>query len=177
MNSDAQNRSRSELPPIAARTFQWALIGSASLLFGVWEFVGHRWLMQLPMNTYHLVSAGGAVFWLAVVTGGIFRLIARHERELQRLNAELAEKNEALRRMEAMRDTRLVALAQDLSLSLAALAVQSRVALQCTTNLADVKAFSSAIDQADKMRAIADELLDLKRGTTASLPSETDRHR
>lgn len=177
MNTDGQNRGPSGQLPLASRTFQWTLIGSAALLFGFWEFVGHRWLMQLPMNIYHLVSAGGAVFWLALVTGGVFRLIARHERELQRLNAELAEKNEALRRMEAMRDTRLVALAQDLSLSLAALTVQSRVALQCTTNLADVKAFSSAIDQAEKMRAIADELLDLKRGTTASLPSETDRNR
>jgi signal transduction histidine kinase len=146
-----------------ARTYQWTLVLAAAILFGIWELVGHRWLMQLPMATYHTVSALGAALWLALVASVIFRMVARYESTLQRLNTELAEKNEALRRLEATRDKRLVQLAQDLSFSLAELSAQAQFSLQSSTDLPNIKAFSAAVDRAQEMSGIARELLDLKQ--------------
>jgi len=151
------------IPEPQIRTYQWTLIIIAAVLFGAWELLGHRWLMSLPMGTYHLVSALGAVLWLALATSFVFSMMTRYEKTLRALNAELETKNEALRKLEATRDRKLVELAQELHFALAELKAQAQFSLQSTTELPNIKTFSAAIDRAGEISQIAGELLELKR--------------
>ena len=101
-------------------------------------------------------------YFVVLVRGVIFRMVARYEHALERLNAELAAANDALCRLEATRDEKLLDLARDLSLSLADLIGHAQIALQSTTDLPNIKTFSRAVDDAQSLRAIAHELLELK---------------
>src|SRR5687767_1750109 len=126
------------------RTYQWTLVITVGVLFMLWEWVGHRWLMTLPMGTYHLASVLGALLWLVLAATFIFNLVAGYERTLFALNAELKAKNEALRKLEETRDKKLVELAQELHFALAELNAQAQFSLQSSNELPNIKAFSAA---------------------------------
>lgn len=132
-------------------------------LFLSWQVVEHVWLMHWPMSAYHVVSGIGSVAWLLFVVGLVFSALRRHEESLAHANAELAAKNARLEAIEQERDKRLVQLAQELSLTLVELRSVAQVSLQRTTDLNDIKAFSNAIDRADELFNIAEEILDLKQ--------------
>lgn len=128
----------------------------------MWEIIDHTWLMYLPMATNHGLDALVTALIVAAISVLVFSILRRYEGAITRLNAELICANEALSRLEATRDERLLTLARDLSFGVAGLVGQAKIALQSTTGLPNIKALSDAIDRAQKLHAIAHELLELK---------------
>lgn len=146
---------------------------STAALLALWEMADHFWLMQEPMRLRHGLNLGVTVLLLTLTASAVFTVILRYERTLQHLNAELRAKSEALQQLEAVRDERLLELAQDLSLSLVDLTSNAQVALQRVTDLPNIQSFSAAIDRAEEMSGIASALLELKHMTAkqaADLP-------
>jgi hypothetical protein len=147
------------------RSYQWVLIAASVGLFALWELVDHLWLARLSMHLHHGLHVLGESLYLVLIATVIFGGVWRYEQTLLRLNAELQAKNEALRQLEATVDKRLVELAQNLSLSLADLISHAQVALQRTTDLPNLKAFSECIDHAQGIYDVARELLKLEQMT------------
>jgi hypothetical protein len=159
------------------RDYQWGLVIVGTTLFGLWEMVDHTWLMNAPMNVQHGLHIAVTTTLLTLMTLTAFAIVRRYEGALRQLNAELQGKNEALERLESTRDKRLLALAQNLSLSLAELATHAQFALQSATDLPNIKNFAAALDQANGMYAVAHDLLQLSEmkpegsDTAAKMPA------
>ena len=152
--------NRSIDPPL--RACKWMLVLGCVVLVLLRLWVEHRFVMELPMLWRHTLQLAGDTLLLALMVV-VFALVMRYENHLAAQGAELKVRNEALERLEELVDTRLVALSQKLALSLASVTSQAQLALQRTDDLADIKAFSRVIDEANSMNHISDELLELKQ--------------
>jgi signal transduction histidine kinase len=163
------NRSISTKTPIT--TYQWVLVGSCAALYAVWEIIDHTWLMHIPMMANHGLDVAAAVVIVAVMSAAVFSTLGTYQKALSRLNADLTVANAALSKLEATRDQRLLELARDLSFAVSGLVGQAEIALQRTTDLPNIKALSGAVDRAQKIGAIAHDLLDLKQMTAGETDS------
>lgn len=136
------------------RTYQWVLILGAAALFALWELTDHLWLMQAPMRLQHGLNLGVTTLLLAATASAVFAVLRRYEQAWRHLNTRLQIANEALQRLEATRDERLVEIAKELSLTQSSLVAQAQMALQSTTDLPNIKAFSAAIDRAEHSQGL-----------------------
>lgn len=147
-------------PPLRACKWILALGGVTLILLRAWA--EHRFFMDLPMFWRHALELGSDAL-LLILMAAVFALVMRYENRLAALNAELEARNHAMEQLEATVDKRLIELAQKLALSLASVAGHAGFALQNTTNISDIKAFSQVVDEAHNMAAITNELIELKR--------------
>jgi signal transduction histidine kinase len=168
--------------PIAPRA-KWWIVGAVVVVLGLWELVFHWFLMDLPMLVGHRVSF---LMGAGLVTGVVlafFRLIQDYEQELARATAAIREKNEALRALEAERDTRLLNLAGDLAVALADITQECEIALNLGGPKTAVESLTTIKARSDELQTVIRALIDLRRhgvGLTEYLPAVLDdyqRHR
>jgi hypothetical protein len=170
------------LRPVAPNA-RWWILGIVFVLLAAWEAAFHRWFMDLPMITGHRLNALIAAGLVALVVLATFVLIQRYEQRLAALADELKRKNEALRALEAERDTRLVDLARDLALALAEIVTRCEVARGLPESVNAVEEFAAIEARAHVFQTVISSMIDLKHegaGLTEVLPSileEYQRHR
>jgi hypothetical protein len=152
--------------PMAAQA-KWWIVGIVFLILGAWELAFHLWMMDLPMVVGHRLNAlvgGSLVAGVVLVT---FRLLQEYEQRLAAALEEVREKNEALRALEAERDSRLVDLARDLSLTIAEVVERCEVALQLPTAHGAPEALAAVRDRAGQLGAVARAMVELKQHGTS----------
>lgn len=168
--------------PVAPQA-KWWIVGVVFVLLGVWELAFHRWFMDVPMILGHRLNALIAASLVAVVVLATFVLIQRYEQRLAAMADELKRKNEALRALEAERDTRLVALARDLAVALADIVTRCEVARGLPEDIDAAEEFAAIEARAHTFQTVISAMIDLKHegaGLTEALPSildEYQRHR
>jgi hypothetical protein len=161
------------LRPIAPQA-KWWIVGWVAFLLGAWELVFHSWFMGLSMVVGHRLNALIAALLVAIVVLAAFHLIQDYERRLAEAARALAEKNEALRALEAERDTRLVDLARDLAFAVANLNVLCDVAEGLPTPAVTVGVIEDLRAHARQLQPVVNSLLELKhdgQGLTTALPA------
>jgi hypothetical protein len=154
-------------------------VGIVAVLLGAWEIAFHAWFMSVPMITGHRLNALIAAILVGSVLLVAFRLIQQYEEQLAAAAEELRQKNEALSRLEAERDTRLFELARDLALALAGVTANCEVALGLPDARAGMDAIASAGTHADRIQGIVRRLIDLEHtsdGLVDSLPAILDAY-
>lgn len=158
------------------RAYQWTLIGFGMMLFALWEWFDHLWLMHVPMNLRHSLQIAGTTLILLFVTFSVFTVIVRYEQRLRSLNVQLQQQNAALERLEATRDARLLDLAKNLSVTLADLTMNAQFVLQSAERLPDIVSLSAAIDRAERLSTISHDLLQLSEMKPDTLPLAGEIH-
>jgi hypothetical protein len=178
-------QSLSELPyydplrPIAPQA-KWWIVGAVMLLLGAWELSFNRLMMHLPVATAHHVSAAVAALLVTGVTLAVFRLVQRYERHLAHAAVALRRKNEALRALEADRDTGLLNVARDLALVLVDLTEQCEVARGLADPAQVIQTLVRIQQRAHNLQAALRALIDLREegtGLTEYLPPLLDDNR
>jgi hypothetical protein len=170
------------LRPIAPQA-KWWIVGAVMLLLGAWELSFNRLMGHLPVATAHHVSAIVAALLVTGVTLAVFRLIQRYERQLARSAVALRRKNEALRGLEAERDTGLLDLARDLALALVEITEQCEIARGLADPAHAMEALARVEERARHLQTAVHSLIDLREegtGLTEYLPPILDdyhRHR
>ena len=141
------------LRPVAPG-IKWWVVAITALLLGLWEIVFHSWFMGFPMVTGHRLNALISAALVAVVTLAFFRLIQAYEQRLARAAVALRERNEALRALEAERDTRLLELSRDLALALAEILWRCAEARQLPKAFDAQETLATVETRADELQSV-----------------------
>jgi hypothetical protein len=161
------------LRPVASQA-RWWIVGMVFLILGAWELTFHLWMMDLPMLLGHRLNALIGAALVAGVVLATFALIQSYEQRLAAAVRALTEKNEALRALEAERDSRLVDLAGDLSLALAEIVDECEVALSLPTKNSTPETLTAVQARAKKLGGVVHSLVELRQqgdSLTRSLPA------
>jgi hypothetical protein len=167
------------LRPIAPQA-KWWIVGAVALLLGAWELISHLTMMHLPMELGHRVDALVATALVTSVVLAVFVLIQKYERHLARAAVALRRKNEALRALEAERDTGLLDLARDLALVLVDITEQCEIARSLTDPSHAIQALAKVEERAHSLQSAVRSLIDLREegaGLTEYLPPLLDDYR
>ena len=135
------------------------------------EWVDHGFIVGAPAPEPSLLHWIANLLLLSLFGLAVFMML-RYEQRMSALNAELQTQNQSLSLLESHVDQRLVDSAQSLNLALASVVTQAELALQRTGDLEDIKVFSQLIDEAERMEAISNELIEIKRLDAASLAAK-----
>jgi hypothetical protein len=166
------------LRPVAPQA-KWWIVGIVFLVLGAWELAFHLWMMDLPMITGHRLNALIGAGLVAGVVLATFILIQRYEQRLAEAAASLREKNEALRSLEAERDTRLVSLAQDLVLGLVEINSQCEIALGASGPSHAAETLRIVKQRVDDLGATVRAIVEMKQdgsGLIHPLPAILEEH-
>jgi hypothetical protein len=161
---------------------KWWLVGMVSLALGAWELSLHHWRMHLPAATVYPLDALVGASLVGLVLLAAFALIQRREQQLATTAEYLQRTSEALRSLEAERDSRLVDLVRDLGVVLVKIIVTCEIAQQLPEAGKASEALAAVKAQADELGAIVRSLADLKQegAVVTPLPAileEYQRHR
>jgi hypothetical protein len=156
-----QRQLPSELRPVAPHV-KWWIVGLAALLLGAWELFFHTTYMSLPMATWHRINVlVGAVLVGATVLAA-FVVIQNYEQRLAAAARALDEKNEALRSLEAERDTRLLDLSRDLALALADIIFTSEAARGLPRTCDPIAALQKVEERAGELQTVIRAMVQLR---------------
>jgi hypothetical protein len=161
------------LRPVAPQA-RWWIVGAVVVLLGAWELLFHLTMMGLPIVTGHRLNALVAAALVSGTVLGCFIVVQRYEQQLAAAAVALRQKNEALRALEAERDTRLVDLARDLALILGDITTQCHVALSLSVPGTDRKTLQAVKERAEELPAVVRSLIELREdgaGLTEFLPA------
>lgn len=167
-----------DLRPVAPG-IKWWVVGIAAVLLGLWEVIFHAEFMRLPMVTGHRLNALVSILLVAGVTLAFFRLIQGYEQRLARAAAALREKNEALRALEAERDTRLLDLSRDLALALTDILWRCEEARQLPKTFDAQETLSAVEARAHELQQVIRAMVELRDhgdGLTDRVPAILEEH-
>jgi signal transduction histidine kinase len=162
---------------------KWWLVGMVLLALGAWELSLHHWRMHLPAATVYPLDALVGASLVGLVLLAAFALIQRREQQLATTAESLRRTSEALRSLEAERDSRLVDLARDLAVVLAEIIERCEIAERLPEAEKASEALTAVKARADELGAIVRSLVELKQEGAAvvtPLPEilvEYQRHR
>jgi hypothetical protein len=167
------------LRPIAPQA-KWWIVGVVAVLLGAWEFVFHLTMMGLPIVTGHRLNVLVAAGLVAGTVLALFVVIQRYEQQLASAAVALREKNEALRALEAERDTGLLDLARDLVLTLVDITEQCETARGLADPSRVTEALARVEERARGLQSVVRSLISLREegaGLTEFLPAVLDDYR
>lgn len=149
------------LRPVAPQA-KWWIVVAVFLLLGAWELFFHYRFMGLPMVTWHRLNVlvGASLVTMTVLAS--FVLIQGYERRLAAAAAALKEKNEALRALEAERDTRLLDLSGDLALALADIINRCEEVRQLPKAFDPVEALAAVESRASALQSVIRAMIELR---------------
>jgi hypothetical protein len=150
------------LRPITAQV-KWWIVAVAALLLGAWEMLFHVQFMELPMIIGHRLNAGVAAVLVGAVVLAFFVLLQQYEQQLAAAAEALRQKNEALRALEAGRDSRLLDLTRDLALALVDITNHCEIALSLPETGDARKTLADVNARARRLHTVARALLELER--------------
>jgi hypothetical protein len=151
--------------PVAPRARWWIVVTVVTAL-GLWGLIFHWFFMGLPMVLGHRVNFLVAAVLVTGVILAFFVLIQGYEQELAAAAVALRERNEALRTLEAERDTRLLDLARDLALALVEISNQCEIALGMPDSTDTLGTLSGVKDRADQIHSVVRSLIELRQEGT-----------
>jgi hypothetical protein len=149
------------LRPVAPQV-KWWIVVAVFLLLGAWELFFHYGFMDLPMVTWHRLNVlvGASLVTMTILAS--FVLIQGYEQKLAAAAAALKEKNEALRALEAERDTRLLDLSRDLALALADITYRCEEARQLPKAFDPVEVLTTVESRASALQSVIRAMVQLR---------------